>query len=148
MNSHDYKRPVNIFCSFHRQFSKSSSKNVSLFTPFISHSSSIYNALSAIKLSITISIKPCNQWRLLTRVFQGKCSGRTTSALAAAMAVKCGNIKIVYQYILTLLMRLMNCLCPAMRSGLAPPPLPANQFQPVDPDPPFITYSQQCASKR
>jgi len=51
----------------------------------------------------------------------GKCSGRNTSALAAALAIKSGNNKIILQDILLLLpllMRLMTCLCPAMSSGL------------------------------
>jgi len=43
------------------------------------------------------------QWRRHTRACQGKCPGRNTSALAAALAAKSGNNKIIYQEIDTAL---------------------------------------------
>ena len=62
------------------------------------------------------------QWQCHTRVSQGKSPGRNTFALAAGLAVKIGNNKIIYQDILTaLLMRLMTYQYPTMSSGLAPP---------------------------
>jgi len=68
-------------------------------------------------------VKGEKQLRRHTRACQGKCPGRNTSTLAAAMAVKRGNNKIILLkiFVLPLLMRLMTCQCPAMSSGLAPP---------------------------
>jgi len=67
---------------------------------------------------------PTLQWWRHTRPSQGKCPDRNTSALAAALAVKSGNDKIIYNIMifrLLFLIRLMTCLCPAMSSGLASP---------------------------
>src|SRR6218665_3861178 len=67
----------------------------------------------------------CEQWPRHTKACQGICPSRNSSALAAALALKGGNNKIIYQDILTALTDatsdLSKCLCPAMDNGLAPP---------------------------
>src|SRR6218665_3765896 len=63
-----------------------------------------------------------SQWRRHTREYQGKCSGRNTSPLATALAVKSGNNKIIYQNILTALADATNALpmpCLEQRTGAA-----------------------------
>jgi len=50
------------------------------------------------------------QWRRHTMTCQGKCPGRNTSALVAALAVKSGNNKIIYQDISTALTDATNDL--------------------------------------
>src|SRR6218665_1403414 len=62
------------------------------------------------------------QWRRHTMTCQGKCPGRNTSALVAALAVKSGNNKIKYQDILAALADATDDLsvpCHEHRTGAA-----------------------------
>jgi len=63
-----------------------------------------------------------NQWERHTWACQGKCPGRNTPTLAAALAVKSGNYKIIYQDILTALADASNNLplpCHEQQTGAA-----------------------------
>ena len=66
----------------------------------------------------------CNphiQWRRHTRACLGKCPGKNTSALAAALEVKCGNNNIICQDSLTARAHATNDLsmpCQKQRPGL------------------------------
>src|SRR6218665_1392259 len=68
---------------------------------------------------------PPSSWRLHTRACQGKCPGRNTYVLAAALAVNSGNTRIIYKDILTALADATNELsmpCHVQWTGAAAPP--------------------------